>query len=67
MHYKQLNKLREQGHYALSKMESQGLSFEHEVDLIRGRVLDVDYLDEVARAQLNYAKPEEKVVLYGRR
>jgi len=47
----------------LSKLRQERQALEHRVQLMRPESLDPDLLDEQARKELNYSKPNEIVIL----
>lgn len=49
----------------LDALEAERGALEHRVKLMRKDSLDIDLLDEKARATLNYTKPNEIVILTG--
>lgn len=46
----------------LSKMREDSAMLEHRIRLLRPESLDVDLLEERARAQLGFARPEDLVI-----
>ncbi len=49
----------------LARAESDLASWQRRVDALRDHGLDLDALDERTRAMLNYANPNDIVVMYG--
>ncbi len=47
----------------LAKLKQERQALEHRVQLMRPESLDPDLLDEQARKELNYSKPNEIVIL----
>ena len=62
--YKTLCKKLDDKKQKLSRLKIENDAKEREINLIRGIELDLDYLDELARAKLNYSSKGEKVLIY---
>jgi cell division protein FtsB len=64
VHKKKLNLIKQEKSYTLSKLISQNEMLRLELELMQEGNLDIDYLDELVRRQLNYSAREEMVLIY---
>ncbi|MBL0725613.1 MAG: septum formation initiator family protein [Alphaproteobacteria bacterium] len=62
-HYK-LQKVKKEKTYILHKLEKLKDNYTSEINRLSTQEIDIDYLDELARSRLNYAKPNEIIITY---
>ncbi len=50
----------------LNQIKIKNDELDAEISLLRGKIIDLDYLEELARSKLNYSYPDEIVIIYGK-
>lgn len=52
--------------HSLHQISEENSIYEAEINMLSNANLNVDYLEELARSQLNYSYPDEKVIIYSK-